>query len=320
VTAPASDAAPARPSGTFGGAPARDLAADWRAEAGVLGVPTDRAVGFRKGARDGPRALRAASRRYLLPPEGFFDLARGRAVLAGFDIADVGDVAEVGDVAPSGDAGPDGPEGAAERARITAAARALRARVRWPTFLGGDHGISFPLLLAFDDVADLHVVQFDAHLDFSDRRGEDRHSNSSPFRRAAEALPNLAHVTTIGLRGLRTDPEAYAAALARGHTLVSASAVEADLAGVVARLPEGQRVYVSLDVDALDPALLPGTGSPEVDGLRYRDLAALLAAVAERNEVVGADVVELAPALDPSGLSALVAARAVFDLWAAVRG
>jgi arginase family enzyme len=70
----------------------------------------------------------------------------------------------------------------------------------------------------------------------------------------------------------------------------------------------------------LDPSVLRGTGSPEADGLRYRDLAALLAAVAEGNDVVGADVVELAPALDPSGLSALVAARAVFDLWAAVRG
>jgi len=314
VTARSSDAAPERPAATFAGAPARDLTADWRAEAGVLGVPTDRAVGFRAGARGGPRALRDASRRYLLPPEGFFDPARGRAVLAGFGLADAGDVAHVGD------AGPDGPEGAAERARITAAARALRDRVRWPTFLGGDHGISHPLLLAFDDVADLHVVQFDAHLDFSDRRGEQRHSNSSPFRRAAEALPNLTHVTTIGLRGLRTDPEAYAAALARGHTLVSAAVVEADLAGVVAGLPAGKRVYISFDVDALDPALLPGTGSLEVDGLRYRDLAALLAAVAERNEVVGADVVELAPTLDPSGLSALVAARAVFDLWAAVRG
>jgi agmatinase len=203
---------------------------------------------------------------------------------------------------------------------VTAAASRLRERVRWPIFLGGDHAISYPLLLAYDDVPDLHVVQLDAHLDFSDERGGERYSNSSPFRRATEAMPNLAHVTTIGLRGLRTDPGALAAARARGHTLVTAAEVEADLRGVVERLPVGRRVYLSFDVDVLDPTLLPGTGSPEVDGLHYREVATLIAAVAALNEVVGADVVELAPGLDPSGLSALVAVRATFDLWAAVRG
>jgi arginase family enzyme len=229
-------------------------------------------------------------------------------VLAGLGLVDAGDV----DL--------DGLEPEAARARITAAARALRGRARWPVFLGGDHGITHPLLRAFDDVAELHVVQFDAHLDFSERRGEELHGNSSPFRRAVEDLPGLVHITVIGLRGLRTDPEAHAQALARGHTLITADEVAADLAAVVERLPSDRRVYVSLDVDALDPSVMAGTGSPEVDGLRYRDLAALVAGVAERNRIVGADVVELAPTLDPSGLSALVATRAVFDLWTAVRG
>jgi agmatinase len=309
------------PAGTFAGAPARSLdgalapshgehgsLATWRAEGGILGVPTDRAVGFRAGARYGPRALRDASLRYLLQPDGFFDLARGRAVLAGFDLADAGDV----DVA--------GLEPEVARERVTTAASRLRERVRWPVFLGGDHSVSYPLLLAYADVPDLHVVQLDAHLDFTDVRGDERYGNSSPFRRAVEALPNLAHVTTIGLRGLRTDPEAVAAALARGHTLITAAEVEANLRGVVERLPAGRRVYLSFDVDVLDPSVLPGTGSPEVDGLCYRDVATLIAAVAALNEIVGADVVELAPRLDPSGLSALVAVRATFDLWAAVRG
>jgi agmatinase len=299
---------PGSSHGTFAGAPARSLDGDWTAETAVLGVPTDRGVGFRPGARWGPRALREASQRYVVPPEGFFDPVRGRAILAGLDLVDAGDVAL------------DGVADDDARARVAAAARALRARAGLPVFLGGDHGITHPLLLAFDDVADLHVVQFDAHLDFSDRRGEERHVNSSPFRRAVEDLPNLAHITVVGLRGLRTDPEAHALALARGHTLITAAEVEHDRRAVADRLPVGRRVYVSLDVDALDPGFLPGTGSPEVDGLRYRDLAALLGWVAEANDVVGMDLVELAPTLDPSGLSALVAVRAVFDLWAAVRG
>ena len=293
---------------TFARATPRDLEADWHAEAAVLGVPTDTAVGFRPGARWAPTALREAAARYALPPEGFFDLARGATVLAGLELVDAGDVALAG------------LDRAGERERITAAARALRARATVPLFLGGDHSISFPLLRAFDDVPDLHVVQLDAHLDFSDRRGDDRYGNGSPFRRAVEALPNLAHVTVVGLRGLRTDPEAHEAALARGHTLVGAVAVRDDLAAVLAALPSGRSVYVSFDVDVLDPAVLSGTGSPEVDGLTYREADAIVRAVAARNTVIGADLVELAPRLDPSGLSALVAARAVVDLLAAVRG
>jgi agmatinase len=294
--------------GTFARATARDLAADWHAEAAVLGVPTDAAVGFRPGARWAPAALREASARYALPPEGFYDLARDATVLAGLELVDAGDVVLAG------------LERAGERERITAAARALRARADLPLFLGGDHSISFPLLRAFDDVPDLHVVQLDAHLDFSDRRGDDRYGNGSPFRRAVEALPNLAHVTVVGLRGLRTDPEAYEAALARGHTLLRADAVRDDLESVLAALPSGRSVYLSFDVDVLDPAVLSGTGSPEVDGLTYRETDAVVRAAALHNTVVGADFVELAPRLDPSGLSALVAARAVVDLLAAVRG
>jgi len=296
------------PALTFARAPQRDLEGSWRSEAAVLGVPTDAAVGFRPGARWAPRALREASLRYALPPEGFFDLQRDATVLAGLELVDAGDVALAG------------LEREGERDRITAAARALRERTGLPLFLGGDHSISFPLLRAFDDVADLHVVQLDAHLDYSDRRGDDRYGNGSPFRRAVQALPNLAHVTVIGLRGLRTDPEAHAAALARGHTLMRADEAMADLEAAIGRLPEGRSVYVSFDVDVLDPALVPGTGSPEVDGLAYRHADALVRAVARRNTVVGADVVELAPHLDASGLSALVAARAVIDLLAAVRG
>ena len=293
---------------TFARARAHDLEGDWRAEAAVLGVPTDRAVGFRPGARWAPGALREASQRYALPPEGFFDLARGATVLAGLDLVDAGDVSLAG------------LDGVGERERITAAARALRARTELPVFLGGDHAISFPLLRAFDDVPELHVVQLDAHLDFSDRRGDDRYGNGSPFRRAVEALPNLVRVTVIGLRGLRTDPEAHAAALARGHTLLRTDAVRDDIAAVLSALPSDRNVYLSYDVDVLDPSLLSGTGSPEVDGLTYREADAIVRAIADRNTVIGADLVELAPRLDPSGLSALVAARAVIDLLAAVRG
>jgi agmatinase len=292
---------------TFARAPLASLGDDWTADAAVLGVPFDLAVGFRPGQRFAPRAVREASLRYALPPEGFYDLRTGRARLAGVALRDAGDV-DLPSLEP-----------ALARERITEAARALRARARLPVFLGGDHSVSYPLLRAFDDVRGLHVVQLDAHLDFTDARNDTRYSNSSPFRRAADALPDLAGVTTLGLRGLRFDREAVEAARGRGHRVVPMWELgsPAELDAAVAALPAGAPVYLSIDVDALDPAVLPGTSSPEPDGLTYAALVALVRGAARRNTVVGADVVEFLPSADPSGNSALLVARLVMDVLAA---
>jgi len=292
---------------TFARAPLAPLGDDWTADAAVLGVPFDLAVGFRPGQRFAPRAVREASLRYALPPEGFYDLRTGRARLAGVALRDAGDV-DLPSLEPE-----------LARERITEAARALRERARLPVFLGGDHSVSYPLLRAFDDVHGLQVVQLDAHLDFTDARNDTRYSNSSPFRRAADALPDLAGVTTLGLRGLRFDREAVEAARGRGHRLVPMweLGTPAELDAAVAALPEGAPVYLSIDVDALDPAVLPGTSSPEPDGLTYAALVALVRGAARRNTVVGADVVEFLPSADPSGNSALLVARLVMDVLAA---
>ncbi|MFC6618872.1 arginase family protein [Deinococcus radiophilus] len=287
---------------TFARAPLVDPSGDWHADVAALGIPFDIALGFRPGARFAPRALREASLRSVPPFTGLDGITR----LAGVTFADAGDV-----VLPSLE-----PELAHDR--ITEAARQVRSRCRLPVFLGGDHSVSYPLLQAFDDVEALHVVQLDAHLDFTDVRNDTRWSNSSPFRRAAEALPNLFHISTIGLRGLRFDPEAVAAARARGHTLTEMREVDADFIGVLEGLPMGQNVYLSIDVDGFDPAVIPGTSSPEPDGLSYAQGAALMAATARRNHIVGLDLVELAPNLDPSGRSELLMARLIMETLCAV--
>ncbi len=293
---------------TFARAPHAPLGGEWTADAAVLGVPFDGAVGFRPGQRFAPRAVREASLRYALPPEGFYDLRADRVRLAGLSLVDAGDV-DLPSLEPE-----------LARARIEADARALRARARLPIFLGGDHSVTASTLRAFDAVPALHVVQLDAHLDFTDVRNDTRWSNSSPFRRAAEAMPNLARVTTLGLRGLRFDREAVAAARARGHVLVPMWELEGEaaVAAALERLPRGEAVYLSLDVDALDPAVMPGTSSPEPDGMTAALARRIVEATAARNTVVGADLVELAPGLDPSGNSALLAARLVMDVVGAV--
>jgi agmatinase len=287
---------------TFFKAPYLPLDESWEADVGILGIPYDFGVGFRPGARFAPNAVREASGRYPVGPEGYFDPTTEDFRLVGVRVVDAGDV------------DPAQLEYAESFRRITEAARTLRRRVRLPVFVGGDHSVTYPLLKAYDDVPELHVLQLDAHLDFSDHRNSTRYSNSSPFRRAAEDLPNLAHVTVVGLRGLRTNPEAYRAARARGHRLILARQVHEDLPWVLRTLPQGRPLYVSVDVDVLDPSVAPGTGSPEVDGLRYGEVAKLLEAAVRDNRLVGLDLVEVAPNLDPTGLTALTAARLLAEV------
>ncbi|WP_019586641.1 arginase family protein [Deinococcus apachensis] len=282
---------------SFARAPVVEPGGEWRADVAVLGIPFDLALGFRPGARYAPRALREASLRYVPP---LTDLS-GRTRLAGVTFADAGDV-----VLPSLE-----PELARER--ITEAGGQVRSRCRLPVFLGGDHSVTYPLLRAFHDVPDLHVVQLDAHLDFTDVRNDTRYSNSSPFRRAVEDLPNLVHITTLGLRGLRFDPEAVTAAGARGHTLVPMEEVEDLFQDVIQALPAGRPIYLSVDADALDPAVLPGTSSPEPDGFTYGLAIRVIREVVRRHRLIGIDLVELAPNLDPTGRSALIAARLILE-------
>jgi len=291
---------------TFLKAPYRALTEPWRTDVAFLGLPYDFAVGFRPGARFAPGALRRASGRFAPGPAGFFDLETGGVLLRGVSLVDAGDV------------DPAQLEYRTSFERMTAAARELRRRATLPVFVGGDHSVSYPLLRAYDDVEDFCVVQLDAHLDYSDDRNGTRYANSSPFRRAVEEVLGLKHIIVIGLRGLRTNPEAYRAAEVRGHTLVTARRVRTSLDEVLALLPKDKKVYLSFDIDVLDPSLAPGTGSPEVEGLDYGEALALVGAAIQGNELIGLDVTEVAPNLDPSGLTSLVAARLLAEavaLW-----
>ncbi len=289
---------------TFLKAPHKPLTDNWTADIGFLGLPYDFAVGYRPGARFAPNALREASGRYAPAPEGYFDIETETYRLAGASLVDAGDV------------DPAQLEHLESFRRITAAARDLRRRVKLPVFVGGDHSVSYPLLKAFDDIDEFCVVQFDAHLDFSDSRNGTRYANSSPFRRAVEELSGLKHITVLGLRGLRTSQEAFVAAKARGHSLVSSKEIKTDLDKVISLLPKGKKVYISFDIDVLEPSLAPGTSSPELEGLSYGEVLSLLKASIEHNELVGFDLTELAPNLDPTGLTSLVGARLLAEMLA----
>jgi agmatinase len=288
---------------TFAGAPL--LSAAPSPHFAVYGMPTDVGVGYRPGQRLAPRAIRDASTRYALPwgdaNPGYWDVEDDRQCLAGCRLVDAGDVDPLYTDLEALD----------ERAEVLVGALLDAGAI--PIGLGGDHSVTHPILRAFGRVGRrVDILQIDAHLDFADEIGGFRRSNSSPIRRASE-LPWIGEVAVIGVRGIRTSREAWQAAQKRGHRIVLArDGLEAALAAV----PEGRDLYVTLDIDGLDPAVAPGTSSPEPGGLTYRDVRAILRRAGARNRIVGADVVEVNPYLDPGGVTSLLAARLALELMA----
>ena len=189
-----------------------------------------------------------------------------------------------------------------------------------PLAAGGDHSISLPMLRA---VAARHgpvaVVHFDAHPDTFDEAYGNRYNHATPFRRSVEeGLEDAVRHVIIGVRGTTAaDPEHFRWARQQGMTLLGMDEC-ADLgaAGIVQLCREkiGNRpVYVTLDVDGLDPAYMPGTGWPEPGGLSIHDVQRIIRGL-RGLPVVGADVVEVLPAMDPSGRTALSAAHLMFEI------
>lgn len=272
----------------------------------VFGVPFDAATGYRPGARLGPRALRDASARYAMAwgdaNPGYWDVEDDRQYLVGCRLADAGDVDPLYTDLDALDQRTDALVGSLLGAGII------------PIGLGGDHSVTYPILRAFGALGrPVDILQIDAHLDFTDEVGGFPRSNSSPIRRASE-LSWIGNVTVIGVRGIRTSRPAWDAAVARGHRLLLA---RDGLEGALRALPSGRDLYVTLDIDGLDPSVAPGTSSPEPGGLAYRDVRAILRRAGAANRIVGADVVEVNPFLDPSGGTALLGARLAVELMAA---
>jgi agmatinase len=201
----------------------------------------------------------------------------------------------------------------------------IAARVRevvtaglFPVVLGGDHSITFPVLQglasARSSARPLHLVHFDTHMDYWDEIGGQRFTHASPIIRAHEA-GLVAGITQYGIRGLHTAADNIE--LARSRDVVGfwcEQAKRESAVALVAHLEPGVDTWVTFDIDCLDPAIAPGTGTPEPGGFTYYEAKALLLAVAARVNVVGMDLVEVNPLYDPAQLAALHGARLILDL------
>ena len=297
---------------TFYGAPPCAPGAAPDADVAFVGVPFDLGTTLRPGARFGPAAVRAASAWYRYIDDdgkaagGWFDLDLGRWILQGITMADCGDV----EIAPA--------DITANLERITEGVAAIVGAGRLPVIVGGDHSITYPALRAFAGRGPLHVVQFDTHQDFVDERRGTRLGHGNVMRRASE-LPFVTGISQIGIKGLQKYPEPLSAAEIYGARIVTASALRRDGPEAAARsVPAGAACYLTVDIDVLDIAQAPGTGTPEPGGLTYGELCEAARAVENRSRVVGLDLVEVSPPYDWAEVTARSAARLILDVLAAI--
>jgi agmatinase len=286
---------------------AHDLA-QLDADVAILGAPTDEGSPFMAGSRFGPRAIREHSLRFVTDPPGFFDPQERRRYLEREmrenRIADVGDA----DIVPTNPAD--------TFVNITDATRAILGVGALPVVLGGDHAITFPVVRAFDEagLGPLHVVHFDAHLDYMPFVHGISMTNQHAFRHIRR-MANVASITQVGIRSIRGSEVMLADSLADGNRVVTMEELrDVTIAGLVAALPENARVYVSIDIDALDLPLVPGCVSAEPGGLHYEELRAALFALAEHTDVIGFDLVEVNPTLDVgTGVTSYLAAHTIVE-------
>jgi len=307
---------------TFFGAPPRDPAAGVPSRIAFLGAPFDLGTTLRPGARFGPEAVRAASGWWqyarddaaaspastdgVLPAEGWYDLDSRRWILRGVSMADWGDVR----ITPT--------DLTANLDRITAGVRAILDAGSLPVVIGGDHAVTYPAIRAFEGRGPLHIVQFDSHQDFNDERHGVRFGHGNVMRRASELL-FVSGISQLGLRSLQKYTDTLEAARRYGLRTVSASELRRrGPRAAAAAVPAGMRCYLTLDIDALDIASAPGTGTPEPGGLTFAEVRDAVRAIVRRCRVVGVDLVEVSPPYDWAEVTARAAARLLLDVLSAV--
>ncbi|MBK0397706.1 agmatinase [Limibaculum sp. M0105] len=288
---------------TFG---KRPYVADWDAidaDVTVLGAPFDFGTQFRAGARFGPRAVREASTLFSFGHAGAYD-HEDDAVYLGPEvrIVDLGDA----DIVHT--------DTERSHANIELGVRKALDAGALPVVIGGDHSVNIPCIRAFEGRGPIHILQIDAHLDFVDVRHGVRHGHGNPMRRAAER-DYVTGLTQLGIRNVSsTAREGYEDARAMGADILSVRQVRRlGTEGVLARIPKGARLYVTIDIDGFCPSIAPGTGTPSHGGFLYYEVLEVLQAAARSHDIVGIDLVEVAPDYDPSGSTQILAAQVLLN-------
>ena len=281
------------------------------AQVAFIGMPFDQGTFGRPGARYGPGAVRDVPRGHLYADpmgaqreaEGIFDIDAGTELLKGVTMADCGDITVVpSDVAGNFD-------------KLTRAVEQVASRGALPVIVGGDHAITFPAVRGLSRFGPLNLVHFDAHMDYTHDVQGVFHTHGNPIRRCFE-LPFVDHISSLGIRRARR--RQYEEFQADGNLIITPAKFRQLGPGrVVDLIPRGENLYITLDIDVLDPSQAPGTGTPAIGGLRYEELRECLRELISRHNLVAFDLVEVAPAYDSSQITAQVASQLIFDILAA---
>ena len=280
---------------------------DWSAidaDFAVLGAPFDFGTQFRAGARFGPRGIREASTLFSFGHAGAYDHEDNLTYLAADEvrIVDIGDA----DIVHT--------DTVKSHTNIETGVRAILAAGATPIVLGGDHSVNIPCINAFSDEEPFHLVQIDAHLDFVDERHGVKCGHGNPMRRAAEKS-YVTGLSQIGIRNVSsTAKDGYDDARKMGSDIQSVRQFRAmGVAGMLNRIPADQRYYVTIDIDGFDPSIAPGTGTPSHGGFLYYEILELLDGLTKRGNVIGVDLVEVAPDYDHSGSTTTLAAQMLLN-------
>ena len=285
------------------------IVTDWQdldAQAVIFGVPHGKPYQISQFPNDqsrAPNALRAASSRILIDHEVIDTDMPGKNSVSQFKFVDGGNIPLIGnDIQRHYD-------DAEEAVRYAIQKGAL------PVSIGGDDGITNPVIRGLDGLNDITIIQIDAHLDWRDERFGEKDGYSSPMRRASE----LDHISAIHQVGIRSFGIAKTSDLEEarrwGAKIHSAQEIHADgMKSVVDSLPVGGQFFVSLDVDGLDPSVVPGTIALAPGGIMWWEIVELFEELAKKGNIVGLNVVELAPQNDLNQISMITAGRLILKL------
>ena len=279
---------------------------DWdniEAEVAILGAPFDFGTQFRAGARFGPRGIREASTLFSFGHGGAYDFEDDATYLEeNIRIVDLGDADIIHTNTEQ------------SHKNIEAGVKKILSAGALPVIIGGDHSINIPIINAYKDQKPFHLIQIDAHLDFVDERHGVKFGHGNPMKRASEK-PYITGLTQIGIRNVSsTAKEGYEDAQSKGSDIISVRQQrKLGVLETIKRIKGSKRVYVTIDIDAFCPSIAPGTGTPSHGGFLYYEVLEMLQEISKKHEVIGVDLVEVAPDYDQSGSTSILAAQLLMN-------
>jgi len=289
---------------TFGKYP---YVSDWdqiNADVAVMGAPFDCGSQFRTGSRMGPRGIREASTLFSFGHAGAYDFEDDVTYLPSDStrIVDIGDA----DIIHT--------DTTKSHSNIKFGVKKILAAKAIPVVMGGDHSINIPCIDAFENEEPFHLIQIDAHLDFVDERHGVKYGHGNPMRRASEK-GYVSGMTQIGIRNVSsTAKEGYVDAREKGSKIFSVRHVrQMGLNKILDEIPKGKRYYITIDIDAFDPSIASGTGTPSHGGFYYYEVLELIDGIIKQGSVVGLDLVEVAPDYDVTNSTSTLAAQLLMN-------